>query len=194
MCCSMLRSVVGVALLSLFVGPLGADDKKDKKDDKKLAIVLPKEGKTVVLSFDPGANGFIRKGEAPYLKIQADGQVTVTNVFDGTKKEAKLTAKELDELLSFVITENDLFNVTTAKIDDAIKTASANGPFIALGGASTSVIKIEANDKKHEVSYRGAVAYLKAYPKAKVLPEYVAVEKRLSDYAASVLKGKDKDK
>lgn len=161
-------------------------------DDKKPAIVLPKDGKTVVLSYDPGAGGFIRKGEAPHLKIQADGKVVVTNLHDGTQKESKLTAKELEELLSFVIVENTFFDVTAEKMADAIKTAAANGPFIALGGVGTSVIGVQANEKKHEVSYRGAASYLQAYPKAKVVPQFVAVEKRLSDLAATVLKGKEK--
>jgi hypothetical protein len=80
-----------------------------------------------------------------------------TNVFDGTKKDAKLTPKELDDLLAFVITENDLFNVTEAGM------AVVNGQFIAIGGAGTSVITVEANEKKHSVSYRDASAYLRAY-------------------------------
>jgi hypothetical protein len=175
-----------VALLIILTGSGLAEEKKP-------AIVLPKDGKTVVLSYDPGAGGFIRKGEAPYLKIQADGTVIVTNVFDGTKKEAKLTPKELEDLLAFVITENDLFNVTEAGMADAIKTAAANGPFIAIGGAGTSAITVEANEKKHSVSYRAAGAYLRAYPNVKLVPQFVAVEKRLSEYAAGVLKGKDKD-
>src|SRR5207253_7295626 len=72
LCCSTL-----VAIFAAVAVTGRAEDKKpdDKKDDKKPAIVLPKDPKAVVLTYDPGAGGFIRKGEAPYLKIQADGQV-----------------------------------------------------------------------------------------------------------------------
>ena len=161
-----------------------------KGGDAKPPIVLPKDPKALVLTFDPGAGGFVRKGPAPYLKIQADGAMTVTSLFDGSKKESKLTAQQLQELLRFVIQENDFFNVTAAKMDAAIKDAAGKGPFIAVGGAGTSVIRVQANGKKHEVSFRGASAYLRAYPKARPLAQFAAVEKRLSELAGKVAKGK----
>jgi hypothetical protein len=183
-----------IAIFAALAPVSRAEDKKadDKKDDKKPpAVVLPKDSKTVVLTYDPGAGGFVRKGEAPYLKIQADGAVTVVNLFDGTKKEGKLTAKELDELLKFVIQEKDFTSVTAAKIDAGIKdAAAASGKFIAVGGAGTSVIMVENDGKKHEVSFRGAGAYLGAYPMVDPLARFVAVEKKLSDLATSVAKGK----
>jgi hypothetical protein len=193
--------VVVLPLVSMLVGGVGwhslsaAPATKGKKADKtRPPIVFPEDPETVVLSYDPGAGGFIRKGEAPYLKIQADGAVTVTNMVDGSKKESKLTPEELEELVRFVIEEKDFCNITETKIADEIKAAAGNGPFIAIGGAGTAVISVEANDQKHEVSYRGAAAYSEAYPKAKVLGKFVAVEKRLSDFAESVVKGKAKGK
>jgi hypothetical protein len=157
---------------------------------KKAVIVLPKDPKAVVLSYDPGAGGFIRKGAPPYLKIQADGKVTVTNLVDGSEKESKLTAKKLEELLRYVIWEKDLLEVTAAGIDAGIKKAAKDGPFIAIGGAGTSVIAVQTDGKKHEVKYRGAGAYLSTYPAVEMLAQFVAVEKRLSELADSVAKGK----
>jgi hypothetical protein len=185
------RSAVALLLVlvaSTFGSAGRAEDKKS--DDKKPTIVLPKDPKAVVITYDPGAGGFIRKGEAPYLKIQADGQVTVTGLHDGTKKESKLSAKELDELLRFVIQDKEFATITAAKIDAGIKDAAGKGPFIAIGGAGTSVIMVENDGKKHEVSYRGASAYLRTYPKVDVLARFVAVEKRLADLGATVAKGK----
>jgi hypothetical protein len=159
------------------------------QEDKPL-FTLPKDPKAVVISYDPGAGGFIRKGEAPYLKIQADGQVTVTNLHDGSKKEGKLTVKELEELLTFIVKGNDFFALDKAKIDDGIKEAAGKGPFLAVGGAGTSVIGVNVNEKKHEVSFRAAKAFQSAYPKVKMLGQFVAIEKRLSDLGASTAKGK----
>jgi hypothetical protein len=163
-------------------------DKSGKAEDAK--IVVPKDPKAIVLTYDPGAGGFIRKGAAPYLKVQANGDVVVVNPHDGVKKEAKLPAMKLEELLRFVIKENEFFNLTEAKIQDAIKAAAGKGPFIAIGGAGTSVISVQANGRKHEVQFRGAAAYLQAYPKTKLLEQFVAIEKRLSTYAQSIAKGK----
>ena len=193
------QPIAFIILLGLFGGGewlksgcgAGEDKAGEKKaDGSKEAIVLPKDPKTVVLSYDPGAGGFVRKGPPPYLQIQADGKVTLTNLFDGSKKESKLTAKELDELLRFVIREKDFFAITEAKINGAIREAAAKGPFVAIGGAGTSVISVQANGKKHEVSYRGASAYLGVYPKVEVLARFVAIEKRLSELAESVAKAK----
>jgi hypothetical protein len=161
-----------------------------KKGDNKSTIILPKDPKAIVLSYDPGAGGFIRKGEPPYLKIQADGAVTVTSLFDGSKQEAMLTPAQVQELLQFAVKDNDFFNLTEKKIADAISAETPKGTGLAVGGAGTSVIKVEANNKRHEVSYRGGSAYLQAYPKAKALAQYVAIEKRLADLGASLAKGK----
>jgi hypothetical protein len=180
---SSLRFVVLSALLAPLACAAGAGDPKAE-------VVLPKDPAAVVLTYDPGAGGFVRKGPPPYLKIQADGAVTVTSLVDGSKKEAKLSPKELQELLRFVIRENDFFKVTAAKIAAGIKDAAGKGPFIAVGGAGTSVIRVEADGRRHQVSYRGASAYLRAYPKVRPLAQFAAVEKRLSDYAAKVVKGK----
>jgi hypothetical protein len=177
-------------LLGLVAATVHAAGGDKKGDDPKTPIALPKDPKTVVLSYDPGAGGFVRKGEPPYLKIQADGTVTVTNLHDGSKKEAKLTAKELDELLRFVLREKDFTTITEAKINDGIKEAAGKGPFIAVGGAGTSVIKVEADGKKHEVSFRAGAAYLQAYPKVEVLARWVAVEDRLNKLGDSVAKAK----
>jgi hypothetical protein len=168
----------------------GGATRPAKASAAKAAIVLPKDPKAVVLSYDPGAGGFVRKGASPYLRIQANGQVTVTNLLNGTKKESKLTVKQVKDLLGFVIQKSDFFDLSDAKINKAIQKAAGKGPFIAIGGAGTTVISAEANGKKHTVSYRGAAAYLRVYPKVKLLAQFVAIEKRLSDLAASVEKGK----
>jgi hypothetical protein len=185
------RRPIAVFIALVFLGSLAHADPapKDSKDEAK-PIALPKDPKAVVLSYDPGAGGFIRKGEAPYLKIKADGQITVTSLVDGSKKETKLTAKELDDLLRFVIQEKDFFNLSEMKIADAVKDASKKGPFIAVGGAGTTVIGVEANGKKHEVKYRAAAAYLQAYPNAEPLAKFAAIEKRLSEIAAAIMKNK----
>ncbi len=180
-----------LSTLLLLLAAFATANAEDKKpDDKKAAVVLPKDPKAVVLTYDPGAGGFIRKGEAPYLTVQADGQVTVVSVFDGSKKEGKLTAKELDELLRFVIQDKDFLAVTEAEIADGIKDAAGKGPFVAVTGAGTSVIAVTNDGKKHEVSYRGASSYLQTYPKVDPLARFVAVEKRLGELGATVAKGK----
>ena len=175
-------------VLALFIVSLETSAQDKKADEPK--IVLPKDAKAVVISYDPGAGGFVRKGEAPYLKIQADGSVTVTDLHNGAKKETMLTVKELDDLVRFILHDKKFFDVTEKKMKDAIEAAAGQGPFIAVTGAGISKIIVEANGKKHEVSFRAASAYTSAYPKVEVVPQFVAIEKRLLEYANAVAKGK----
>ena len=74
---------------------------------------------------------------------------------------------------------------TTAKIGTPTSglAAANSGKFIAVGGAGTSAITVENDGKKHEVSFRGASAYLQTYPKVDPLARYVAVEKRHRTWA-----------
>src|SRR5437879_4876114 len=102
-----LRTVALVSLLALLAAVLGRSPGDSRAAGSKPAITLPQDSQAVVLSYDPGAGGFLRKGPPPYLKIQADGQVTVCSPFDGSKKESKLTATQLQELLRFIIQDNN---------------------------------------------------------------------------------------
>ena len=106
-------AVVAAALLSASRAGLGEDPKAGV--DTKAGIVLPKDPKAVVLSFDPGAGGFIRKGAAPYLAIQADGTVTVVNLHTGDKKEGKLTAKQVEDLVRFAAADSDPQSLATIR-------------------------------------------------------------------------------
>jgi hypothetical protein len=177
----MRRLLLPILGLVLIAASSSADEPK---------IVLPKDAKAAVVSYDPGAGGFIRKGEAPYLKILADGSVTITDLHSGTKTEAKLAAKELDALLKFIVNDAKFLDVTEKGMNDAIKRAAGNGPFIAVGGAGTAKIGVALEGKSHEVSFRAAETYMKAYPNAAEVPQFVAVEKKLSEYARTVAKGK----
>ena len=190
MCLFRPRIVVLVALPALLACGAWGRNAPAWARDSKPGITLPDDPKAVVLSYDPGNGGFVRKGPPPYLAIRADGRVVVTSPFDGSRKESKLTRKQLEDLLRFVIRDNDFFNLTQAKITEAVNKAAAKGPFIAVGGAGTSVIAVQANGKRHEVSYRAAEAYLRAYPKVRPLEQFAAVERRLSGLAASAAKAK----
>jgi len=184
-----MRVIPAIVILSAgLVASLAVSAQEKKAEEPK--VVLPKDATAIVISYDPGAGGFIRKGEAPYLKIQADGSVTVTNLHTAVKKETKLTAKALDDLLRFILVEQKFLDLTEKKMTDAITAAAGKGPFIAVGGAGTSKVAVEANGKKHEVSFRAASAYTGAYPKVELVPQFVAIEKRLGDYARSVEKAK----
>jgi RNA polymerase sigma factor (sigma-70 family) len=166
-----------------------ADDKNS--GDAKKEIVLPKDPKAVVLSMKMTGGMLRNVTDDPYLQIQADGRVVVTERTTGAKKESKLSAEQLQDLLRFVIQENDFLDITDKKMQDDLAKAQGNAKVgIAVGDGCTALIRVQANDKDHKVSYYAADVYAKAYPKAKSLTQFVAIEKRLQDLAVSVHKGK----
>jgi len=189
MCISMLRKIAVVALLPIAMCGT-ADRAPGQADPKKTEIVLPKDPQAVVVALHVTGGMIRNKTTDPYLQIQADGRVILTNRIDGTKKESKLTAGQLQDLLRFVIQENDIFNVDATKIQDEIKAQQKNGPAIRVGDGITSRLVIKANNKEHEVSYYAAGTFAKQYPKVKTLAQFAAVEGRLHELANSVQKGK----
>ncbi|OAI50285.1 hypothetical protein AYO44_05725 [Planctomycetaceae bacterium SCGC AG-212-F19] len=183
---SKVRNVTMVVLMGLVAAgwiayhTLAADPATATKKE----IVLPKDPKAVVLSMNVGG-GMIRNASPdPFLQIQADGKVIRTDRITGGKRESKLTPAELQDLLYFVIKENDFFTLTQKTMADAVQAAQAGQQFgIAVGDGCSTVISIDANDKRHEANYYAADVYLKAYPKAKPLAQYATVEWRLNQLA-----------
>ena len=166
---------------------------KKRNYDDLPPIQLPDDPNTVVLSYDPGvgAGQPARQGEPPYLKILADGTVKVTNPETGAQASSQLNEKDWRELLEFVIYDQEFLTLTAAMLDEEInKLAATSGSFTDVRGIGTSVIAVKLADKQNSVSYRAAMIYHKKLPKAKEIARFAETEKRLSDLALKVGKGK----
>jgi RNA polymerase sigma factor (sigma-70 family) len=193
-----LRTMAVVALLLVATGVAGwltyrtwAADPADKKDEAKKEIMLPKDPKAVVVSMTVTGGMIRNKTNDPYLQILADGQVIVIDRVTGAKKESKLTPEKLQELLRFIVQDQDFLALTEAKIKDEYAKETAKSKVgIAVGDGCTSRISVKANDKESEVGYYAASAFSKQFPKVKSLAQFAAVENRLNDLAVSVQKGK----
>jgi hypothetical protein len=150
----------------------------------KQEIVLPKDPKTVVLSMAIGGGRIRNASPDPFLQILADGKVIRTDRISGAKRESRLTPAELQEILRFVIQQNDFFNVTGQAIEAGKQQAQAGKQFgIAVGDGRTSTIHVHANDKQHDANCYAAGTFLGQYPNVKPLAQFVAIESRLDQLA-----------
>jgi RNA polymerase sigma factor (sigma-70 family) len=150
----------------------------------KQEISLPKDPKTVVLSMTVGGGRLRNASPDPFLQIMADGKVIRTDRISGAKRESRLTPAELQELLRFVIQQNDFFNVTGNAIEAGKQQAQAGKAVaIAVGDGRTSGIHVQANDKQHDVSCYAASTFQGQFPNVKPLAQFVAVESRLDQLA-----------
>lgn len=173
--------------------PSSKKNAKKKNIDDLPPISLPADLNEIVLTYDPGlgAGQPDRKGEAPMLKIHGDGAVDVTNPPDGRQASGKLTEKEMKELLSFIVNEQDFLTLNSAMIDEEInKAAAASGAFTDTRGIGNTTITVKLADKQNTVSYRAATLHAKKLPKAALLVRYAETEKRLADVALKTLKSK----
>src|SRR4051794_6604019 len=72
-------------------------------------IVLPKDVTQIVLAWDNQRSDLPQNKEGPTLQIRADGGVAVTEPHgSGRRVEAKLSTAQLEELLRFVVAEQDV--------------------------------------------------------------------------------------
>jgi RNA polymerase sigma factor (sigma-70 family) len=140
-------------------------------------VVLPKDPKAVVLSMEVRGGMIANKTADPFLQIQADGKVIQTDRISGAKKESKLTPAELQELLRFVVYQNDFLNADPKKVPPG-----GNLP-VAVTDGTTTTIRVHANNKQHEASCYMASFALANNPNAKPLVQYAAVEWRLNQLA-----------
>jgi RNA polymerase sigma factor (sigma-70 family) len=181
---SKMRMAAVVVLLLVLAGWAGWATFQTLAADPATAtqkeIVLPKDSKAVVLSMEVGGGMLKNASPEPFLLIQADGKVIRTDRVTGAKRESRLSPLELQELLRFVIQDNDFFNVDRKKIDAGVAQAQAGKPFgIAVGDGRTTGIRVDANNKRHDVSSYAAATQQAQYPKVKPLAQFVAIEWRL---------------
>jgi hypothetical protein len=150
---------------------------------------LPKDGSAVVLSLRY-LGGMIWRPEAkPYLQIQADGKVLVHDA-QGNKKEGQLTSKELQDLLRFVLREQDFMGVTKETIAAGLAEeakANAGGPMVMTTDATTIFVKVSLNEK---VSNEASTTSAHLHSKVKVLTEFNAIANRLGELGVTVSKAK----
>lgn len=138
-------------------------------------IALPPDPSAIVLLFDwRGGYTPPRTTNEPYLTIRADGLATLVDPF-GRKPtvRARYTPAQLDDLLEFVVRKHRFFDLDTDRLADEAR----RGPRIM--DVSTTVVRVSAVNRSHEVHCRGAVPYAEALPGAVSLQDFAAIERRL---------------
>lgn len=150
---------------------------------------LPKDGSTVVVQMRYLGGMIWRPDAKPYLQIQADGKVLVHDA-QGNQKEGQLTPKELQDLLRFMLKDQDFMGVTkesiAAGLADEAK-ANAGGPMVMTTDATTIFVKVSLNEK---LTNEASTTSAHQNSKAKVLVEFNAIANHLSEIGVKVSKGK----
>jgi hypothetical protein len=148
----------------------------------KVPIELPGDATTAVITFDHIGGGILRKDKEPQLIIRANGAVVIGDPYGlGKRVETKIPVAQLQALLRFIVQEQHFFDFDEAKVKAAIQEEmKKKGVGIAVGGGSTTVIRIKTAAKEHEARYYALGTFAKQYKDIKALAQLEAVEQRLT--------------
>jgi hypothetical protein len=153
-------------------------------------IKLPADPKAAVITFDHMGGGIRRVNNDPVMIIRADGTVTVSDPWGlGGAAESKISARELQDLLRFIIRDKEFFDFDQAKVQKQMDEEMRKGPAIAVRGAYTTIVRVQADGRDHEARYYALSTFANQYPKVKALGQLRDVEARLQRVQMTAVAG-----
>ena len=162
--------------------PLADAAGKGTGRDQRSAYPLPKDPKAVVISLDY-KGGFTppRKKNTPALSILRDGTVLMPDRY-GLSQDVtgKISPRELQQLLHFIIEENQFLKYDAAKVKEKIRKAAAGRFLPRIADAPTTVISVQPADRKHTASHYALRFAASQHKSVRELQQLAAIERRLT--------------
>lgn len=131
------------------------------------------------------------------LKIFPDGKVLLGRRFcNGSVAKTSISSTDLQQLLEFIIEDNDFFAIEAEEIKaeieetEAQRSTSVDSDTIRVGSevpyldTGVTVIQIAADGKKHTVMYDALFAAARDFPEIVTLQQLRAIELRLARFAS----------
>lgn len=143
---------------------------------------LPKDKTATVISLDH-KGGFTprRKSDAPMLSILADGTIKMPDRFGFSKDvNGKISQKELQALLRFIIKDNKFFEYDKAKVAAKMKKAAAGRNIPRVADASTLVIEVKIAGKSNKASQYALGLMANQYKTVPEIQQLSAINQRLN--------------
>ena len=137
---TILRGVAGIVIVaSLLTAPvLSAQE-----------YVLPANPSTAVITLDYQGDRLRRIDDAPTLSIYANGNVVMPqNYAHSQAYQTQITGAELQQLLDFIIRQNQFFSYQAAKVNAKLSNLKRQPLPVHY---STTVISINADNRQQEV-------------------------------------------
>jgi hypothetical protein len=164
-------------------------------------LALPDDPTAVVVSLDSHDywSDLARTNQDPLLSVRADGTVTVIHPRGwGGVFRLKLSKSELQDLLRFMIRDQDFLALNAADLSRAIDTLeNKTGSRVIISDAGETVVHIRTADREHEVRFYASSFYAmrfppSIYPELKSLGQLRAVESKLNRIMETLKAGGEK--
>jgi hypothetical protein len=181
---ALLIGTAGLASYHTFAGP--ARDTSDKQPP----VVLPEDPKSVVLMWDYRRPELQRQTEEPQLQIRADGSIVARDPYgSGQPVEAKLSQRQLQELLQFTVRNQSFFTLEQASLQEEIL-AEQRRRGLALDAAARplTVVHLCADGKAKELHCADLRRFGDSSPQTRQL---AAIEQRLEQLLSWTYAGGD---
>jgi len=153
---------------------------------------LPQDPDAIVLSLDfQGGYGPRRRNPAPYLEVRADGGLRAPDRTGGKQDlHGKLSPKELQELLEFVVDEERIFDFDSGRVLAAMREAKGDA-FPVIMDAADTVVTVRLEGRRKVVRLNALEYYARVCPKVAELQRFEAVRRRLGAILCVVQLGGD---
>ena len=140
------------------------------------AYDLPQDSKAVVITLDQRGGYGPRLPPQPMLEICGDGTVRTY----GKATPGKLTPKELQELLGFIVKKQRFFEHKNATVSGKVRQILKNQKVSAsIVDAATTTITVRLEKKSGEAGHHALAWAAQQYPGVPELARLAAIEKRL---------------
>jgi hypothetical protein len=154
----------------------------------KPVVSLPKDPNAVVVQLDyVGGHTLPRKTNDPFLRIRADGRVTLIDPFGQLKPvETKIASDNLLAFLKFALEEHNFFALETLSLERAIQDEARRRKLPTIVDLPTTVVKIQTADRTHEVRCYAPEFYAEQLPGLQPVQHFQAIHQRLARYMESL--------
>lgn len=144
-----------------------------------------------IIVYDTSSSWFSRSDTVHHLQVWSDGTVLADDPYGRCKAATgRVPIVEVEELLTFLIDEQDLPTIPYAPLD-SIKRAMSDetGMSSHIFDSGTQRIRVRVADGEYDVSVYAARGYLLAYPEIEEYGRFIAAVDRLKSVRARVMLG-----
>jgi hypothetical protein len=155
---------------------------------------LPDKPGDILISLDFHGGRILAEKNEPHLVLMPDGTVFLGSSAGYCQSDNfKITQAEIQELLEFIIDENQFFTLDPLTIKNSVmSSAQSSGRNFSVADAPVTVIRVRADGKDHTVEYYALDFVAQRFPDIENLQQFIAVQRRLQHLASLLQAGGEK--
>ena len=172
---------VMVSFGTLLSGAILPSSSAPAQDKKNVEYKLPENGNEVIFVYDE-QNGFTppRKSSAPVFLLRANGSIEMPSLYgQGSDIKGKISARELQEFLHFVIAENKFVEFDASTVQGQIEELRKKRQIPQIADAPDSIFQLSLPGRSQSVRQE-AVGMPSEYKEVTALQQLLTIRKGIN--------------